>query len=140
VSSSDTVGFIRDLPHGLVDAFKATLQEAVDADLLLHVVDASNPHHPEQMAEVQRVLREIGADGIPQLLVFNKLDALESAQQPLQMQDEMDVDGVQVPRLFVSAHSGAGLPALRSELARRSGSVPAGMSLEAGAELHDAPG
>ena len=140
VSISDTVGFIRDLPHGLVDAFKATLQEAVDADLLLHVVDASNPHHPEQLAEVQRVLREIGADGIPQLLIFNKLDALESAQQPLQMQDEMDVDGVQVPRLFVSAHSGAGLPALRSELARRSGSVPAGMSLEAGAELHDAPG
>ena len=140
VSISDTVGFIRDLPHGLVDAFKATLQEAVDADLLLHVVDASNPHHPEQLAEVQRVLREIGADGIPQLLIFNKLDALESAQQPLQMQDEMDVDGVQVPRLFVSARSGTGLPALRSELARRSGSVPAGMSLEAGAELHDAPG
>jgi GTP-binding protein HflX len=140
VSISDTVGFIRDLPHGLVDAFKATLQEAVDADLLLHVVDASNPHHPEQLAEVQRVLREIGADGIPQLLIFNKLDALESAQQPLQMQDEMEVDGVQVPRLFVSAHSGTGLPALRSELARRSGSVPAGMSLEAGAELHDAPG
>ena len=140
VSISDTVGFIRDLPHGLVDAFKATLQEAVDADLLLHVVDASNPHHPEQLAEVQRVLREIGADGIPQLLVFNKLDALESAQQPLQMQDEMDVDGVQVPRLFVSAHNGTGLPALRSELARRSGSIPAGMSLEAGAELHDAPG
>jgi len=140
VSISDTVGFIRDLPHGLVDAFKATLQEAVDADLLLHVVDASNPHHPEQMAEVQRVLREIGAGDVPQLLVFNKLDALESAQQPLQMQDEMDVDGVQVPRLFVSARSGTGLPALRSELARRSGSVPAGMSLEAGAELHDAPG
>ena len=56
VSISDTVGFIRDLPHGLIDAFKATLQEAVDADLLLHVVDASNPHHPEQMAEVQSVL------------------------------------------------------------------------------------
>jgi GTP-binding protein HflX len=54
VSISDTVGFIRDLPHGLVDAFKATLQEAVDADLLLHVIDASNPHYPEQMAEVQR--------------------------------------------------------------------------------------
>ena len=60
-SLSDTVGFIRDLPHGLVDAFQATLQEAVDADLLLHVVDAANPHHPEQMAEVQRVLAEIGA-------------------------------------------------------------------------------
>ena len=62
MSISDTVGFIRALPHGLVDAFKATLQEAVDADLLLHVVDASNPHHPEQMDEVQQVLAEIGAD------------------------------------------------------------------------------
>lgn len=78
-SISDTVGFIRDLPHGLVDAFKATLQEAVDADLLLHVVDASNPHHPEQMAEVQRVLQEIGAGDVPQLLVFNKLDARKRA-------------------------------------------------------------
>ncbi|MBB1604397.1 GTPase HflX [Variovorax sp. UMC13] len=140
VSISDTVGFIRDLPHGLVDAFKATLQEAVDADLLLHVVDASNPHHPEQMAEVQRVLREIGAGEVPQLLVFNKLDALESAQQPLHLQDEMEVDGLQVARVFVSAHSGVGLPALRSELARRSGSVVDGMPLDAGAELHDAPG
>jgi GTP-binding protein HflX len=77
VSLSDTVGFIRDLPHGLIDAFQATLQEAVDADLLLHVVDAANPHHPEQIEEVQRVLHEIGADGVPQLLVFNKTDALE---------------------------------------------------------------
>ena len=137
-SISDTVGFIRDLPHGLVDAFKATLQEAVDADLLLHVVDASNPHHPEQMAEVQRVLQEIGAGDVPQLLVFNKLDALESAQQPLQMQDEMEVDGVRIPRIFVSAHSGAGLPALRAELASRSGVVAEAMPLDTGAELHDA--
>ena len=137
-SISDTVGFIRDLPHGLVDAFKATLQEAVDADLLLHVVDASNPPHPEQMAEVQRVLQESGAGDVPQLLVFNKLDALESAQQPLQMQDEMEVDGVRIPRIFVSAHSGAGLPALRAELASRSGVVTEAMPLDTGAELHDA--
>ena len=61
VSISVTVGFIRDLPHGLVDAFQATLQEAIDADLLLHVVDASNPGFPEQMAQVQKVLNEIGA-------------------------------------------------------------------------------
>jgi GTP-binding protein HflX len=74
VSLSDTVGFIRDLPHGLVEAFQATLQEAVDADLLLHVVDAANPNFPEQIAEVQRVLREIGAAEVPQVLVFNKLD------------------------------------------------------------------
>jgi len=139
VSISDTVGFIRALPHGLVDAFKATLQEAVDADLLLHVVDASNPHHPEQMAEVQSVLAEIGADNIPQLLVFNKLDALESGQLPLHLQDEIEVDGVQVPRIFVSAHTGQGVPALRAELASRSGSASAAaMTLDADAELHDA--
>lgn len=137
VSISDTVGFIRDLPHGLVDAFKATLQEAVDADLLLHVIDASNPHYPEQMAEVQSVLRDIGADGVPQLLVFNKLDALESAQHPLHLQDEMEIDGVQVPRIFLSARSGEGVPLLRAELARQSGSIADTMTPEADAELHD---
>jgi GTP-binding protein HflX len=136
VSISDTVGFIRDLPHGLVDAFKATLQEAVDADLLLHVIDASNPHYPEQMAEVQSVLRDIGAEAIPQLLVFNKLDALESAQHPLHLQDEMEIDGAQVPRIFLSARSGEGLPLLRTELARRSGSLDATMTPEADTELH----
>jgi GTP-binding protein HflX len=138
VSISDTVGFIRDLPHGLIDAFKATLQEAVDADLLLHVVDASNPHHPEQMAEVQAVLKEIGADTVPQLLVFNKLDALESAQLPLHLRDEIEVDGAQVPRIFLSAHTGEGLPALRTELAARSSPVAEGMPSEYDAELHDA--
>jgi len=137
VSISDTVGFIRDLPHGLVDAFKATLQEAVDADLLLHVVDASNPHFPEQMAEVQSVLRDIGADTVPQLLVFNKLDALETAQHPLHLQDEMEIDGVQVPRIFLSARSGEGVPLLRAELSRRSGSVGDTMTPEADTELHD---
>jgi GTP-binding protein HflX len=119
VSLSDTVGFIRDLPHGLIDAFQATLQEAVDADLLLHVVDASNPGFPEQMAEVQRVLREIGADGVPQVLVFNKVDALASEQRPLQQVDHFDVDGVSVPRVFVSARSGEGLSQLRTLLATR---------------------
>jgi GTP-binding protein HflX len=138
VSISDTVGFIRDLPHGLIDAFKATLQEAVDADLLLHVVDASNPHHPEQMAEVQAVLKEIGADSVPQLLVFNKLDALELAQRPLHLHDEIEVDGVQVPRMFLSAHSAEGLPALRAELARQSLSALEDMPLEGGAELPEA--
>jgi GTP-binding protein HflX len=138
VSISDTVGFIRDLPHGLVDAFKATLQEAVDADLLLHVVDASNPHYPEQMAEVQTVLREIGAEAVPQLLVFNKLDALESAQHPLHLQDEMEIEGVQVPRIFLSARSGEGVPLLRAELARQSSSIADTMTPEADTELHGA--
>jgi len=72
VSLSDTVGFIRDLPHGLVDAFQATLQEAIDADLLLHVVDAANPEFIEQIAQVQKVLVEIGAADVPQLLVLSK--------------------------------------------------------------------
>ncbi len=116
VSLSDTVGFIRDLPHGLVDAFRATLQEAVDADLLLHVVDAANPHFPEQILQVQKVLKEIGADGIPQLLVFNKIDALDSDHQPLKQEDEFEIDGVQIPRIFVSARDGAGLPLLRQRL------------------------
>lgn len=118
VSLSDTVGFIRDLPHGLVDAFSATLQEAVDADLLLHVVDASNPDYPEQIDQVQRVLHEIEADGIPQLLVFNKLDALDDAARPLQVCDTCEVAGRDVPRVFVSARSGEGLPALRAMLAQ----------------------
>ena len=119
VSISDTVGFIRELPHGLVDAFKATLQEAVDADLLLHVVDASNPHHPEQIAEVQQVLQDIGAGEVPQLLVFNKLDALDADHRPHVLADEMEIDGQRVPRIFLSAHSGEGLPALREVLAQR---------------------
>jgi GTP-binding protein HflX len=117
VSLSDTVGFIRDLPHGLIDAFQATLQEAVDADLLLHVVDASSPHAVEQMAEVQRVLAEIGAADIPQVLVFNKLDALDEAHRPAQLQDWFDVGGVRTPRLFLSAAGGEGLAALRQQLA-----------------------
>ncbi|AVS61510.1 GTPase HflX [Paracidovorax avenae] len=116
VSLSDTVGFIRDLPHGLIDAFQATLQEAVDADLLLHVVDASNPDFPEQIAEVEKVLGEIGAGEIPQVLVFNKLDAVPADQQPLAMQDTYEWDGRQLPKLFVSARTGQGLPELRSQL------------------------
>jgi GTP-binding protein HflX len=116
VSLSDTVGFIRDLPHGLVEAFQATLQEATEADLLLHVVDASNPDFPEQMAEVQKVLTEIGADNVPQLLVFNKLDGLQAERYPTQLQDHYEVDGQSLPRVFVSAKSGLGLDLLRSAL------------------------
>ena len=119
VSLSDTVGFIRDLPHGLVDAFQATLQEAVDADLLLHVVDASNSDFPEQMAQVERVLQEIGASDIPQILVFNKLDALPEERRPPVMVDQYEVRGQLLPRLFVSARSGEGLDELRRALAAR---------------------
>ncbi|MDP3356592.1 MAG: GTPase HflX [Polaromonas sp.] len=124
VSLSDTVGFIRDLPHGLVDAFAATLQEAADADLLIHVVDGANPDHLAQIEQVQRVLAEIGAADVPQILVFNKLDALEKSRWPLQLSDSFEVKdafsdtGKRVERVFVSAQTGEGLPLLRQLLAR----------------------
>ncbi len=117
VSLSDTVGFIRDLPHGLVAAFAATLQEAADADLLLHVVDASNTDFPEQIASVQSVLADIGAADVPQLLVFNKLDAVEPERRPLVLVDTMELDGASCTRIHLSAHTGEGLEALRVELA-----------------------
>ncbi|MCW5645353.1 MAG: GTPase HflX [Rhodoferax sp.] len=118
VSLSDTVGFIRNLPHGLIDAFEATLQEAVDADVLLHVVDASNPNHLEQMDEVARVLREIGAADIRQILVFNKLDAMEPERRPLAMQDWITFSDNPTERLFVSARTGEGMAELRARLAQ----------------------
>lgn len=116
-SLSDTVGFIRDLPHKLVEAFEATLQEAADADLLLHVVDAASPVLDEQMAEVQRVLQEIGADAVPQILVYNKLDNLAESRQPQALADVLERDGgLRVPRVFVSALRGTGLPELRRHI------------------------
>ncbi len=117
ISLSDTVGFIRDLPHGLIDAFQATLQEAVDADLLLHVVDFASPNHVEQMAEVQRVLGEIGAGDIPQVLVFNKLDVVADENRPTVLQDNYELDGILTPRVFLSAQRGEGLLMLRQMLA-----------------------
>jgi len=117
VSLSDTVGFIRDLPHGLVEAFEATLQEAVDADLLLHVVDGAHPGFPEQIAQVQKVLREIGAQDIPQLLVFNKLDQMAPGQRPAEGVDSYDLDGRMVPRVFVSALESTGMAQLRAKIA-----------------------
>jgi len=121
---SDTVGFIRDLPHKLVEAFRATLQEATEADLLLHVVDASSPQSQQQREEVERVLAEIGAQDLPQVLVYNKLDALHPL--PRTMHDWMPRgDGTLVPRVFVSAAVGTGLDRLRELIA----SVAAGKAL-----------
>ena len=134
VSLSDTVGFIRDLPHGLVDAFQATLQEAIDADLLMHVVDAANPQYIEQIEQVQKVLVEIGAHDIPQLLVFNKIDALGPEQQPLQMEDSFEIDGLQTPRIFVSAKNLKGLDLLRQKI---SATVTAAAQEGPGATSHD---
>jgi GTP-binding protein HflX len=108
---SDTVGFIRDLPHGLVAAFRATLEETVHADLLLHVVDSASPVRVEQAAEVDKVLAEIGAGDIPQIQVWNKVDA-----SGLETGVERDEYG-RIRRVFVSARSGAGLAELRGAVA-----------------------
>jgi GTPase len=138
VSLSDTVGFIRDLPHGLIDAFQATLHEAADADLLLHVVDAANPNHPEQIAEVQRVLHEIGAADVPQVLVFNKTDVLDPSRQPLHPSDVFELEGIPVPRLFVSGRTSDGLPALRRQLVEElSQRDPERVAARDKPELHD---
>jgi GTP-binding protein HflX len=123
---SDTVGFIRDLPHKLVEAFRATLQEAADADLLLHVVDAASPMADEQMAEVDRVLEEIGAERIPQILVYNKLDLIAPEAKPRVAMDAIErTPGVATPRVFVSARDGQGLDVLRRCIGER---VAAGLN------------
>ena len=104
---SDTVGFIRELPHQLVAAFRATLEETIHADLLLHVVDAASPVRMEQIEQVNLVLKENGADGIPQILVWNKIDM--AGVEPALERDEYD----KIRRVFVSAQTGAGLDLLR---------------------------
>ena len=107
---SDTVGFIRELPHSLIEAFKATLEETVRADLLLHVVDVASPQRSEQIAQVNAVLAEIGAADIPQIMVFNKIDA--AGLEPSVERDARD----NIRRVSVSARSGLGLPELRGAM------------------------
>jgi GTP-binding protein HflX len=107
---SDTVGFIRHLPHSLVAAFRSTLEETIQADLLMHVVDASNPMRDDQIAEVNKVLAEIDAADIPQVLIFNKIDLLDVPSGV-----ERDEYG-RITRVFLSAKSGAGLEGLRLAL------------------------
>ena len=114
---SDTVGFVRELPHQLVAAFRATLEETIHADLLLHVVDGSSPVRMEQIEQVNDVLREIGADHIPQILVWNKIDAADL--QPGVERDEYD----KISRVFISARSGAGLDLLRDAIVEAAGSA-----------------
>lgn len=108
---SDTVGFIRDLPHTLVEAFHATLEETAQADLLLHVVDASSDDRDQQIEAVDRVLAEIGADNVPQIVVWNKIDATQGAPGV-----DRDAYG-RIHRVRVSARTGAGLDLLRDALA-----------------------
>jgi GTP-binding protein HflX len=113
---SDTVGFVRELPHQLVAAFRATLEETIHADLLLHVVDGASPVRMEQIEQVNEVLREIGADHIPQILVWNKIDA--AGLEPGIERDEYG----KISRVFISARSGAGLDLLRDAIAEAAGS------------------
>jgi GTP-binding protein HflX len=108
---SDTVGFVRELPHGLVAAFRATLEETVHADLLLHVVDSASPVREQQAAEVDKVLAEIDAADVPQILVWNKADV--SGLAPGVERDEYG----RIRRVFVSARTGAGLADLRGAIA-----------------------
>lgn len=107
---SDTVGFIRELPHQLVAAFRATLEETIHADLLIHVVDAASSVRMAQIEQVNLVLKEIGADHIPQILVWNKIDV--SGLEPVLERDEYD----KIHRIFVSSLTGAGLDLLRNAI------------------------
>ena len=110
---SDTVGFIRDLPHDLVAAFRATLATAAEADLLLHVIDASHPSRDEQAAAVNAVLEEIGAEHVPQIQVMNKIDAADLAAGI-----ERDQSGI-ISRVRLSALTGVGCGELRAALGER---------------------
>lgn len=108
---SDTVGFVRELPHQLVAAFRATLEETIHADLLLHVVDAASPTRRDQIEQVNLVLKEIGADDVPQLMVLNKIDL--AGLNPGMERDEYG----KIQRVLVSAHTGAGMDLLRQAVA-----------------------
>ncbi|CJK88723.1 GTPase [Streptococcus pneumoniae] len=109
---ADTVGFIRHLPHKLVESFRATLEESSNADLLLHVIDAHEPERDQQIEQVLAVLGEIGANELPMLEVYNKLDLLEGIEPQIQR----DADG-KPQRVWVSARDGLGLDLLRQAVA-----------------------
>lgn len=138
---ADTVGFVRDLPHDLVAAFRSTLSEAREADLLLHVIDAADPLRDERIAQVEAVLEEVGAGDIPQLLVYNKIDRIEGvaprhdlALQPMADGETRDrefreggpldsrgLEDVARERVWLSARDGRGLDLLRAALVARLG-------------------
>jgi GTPase len=108
---TDTVGFVRHLPHQLVDAFRSTLEEVADADLILHVVDGSDADPRSQLAAVREVLAEVGAGNVPELVVINKADSA----------DLIELEGLQLAErqsVVVSAHTGAGIDKLEAEIER----------------------
>jgi GTP-binding protein HflX len=110
VALADTVGFVRDLPHELVAAFRSTLQEAREADLLLHVIDAADPERAERIQQVNEVLESVGASGLPQIAVYNKIDRTGEAPRA-----ETDAEG-RIDRIWLSAHSGQGVELLLAAL------------------------
>src|SRR5690606_5431175 len=137
---ADTVGFVRDLPHELVAAFRSTLSEARDADLLLHVIDAADPLREERIAQVDAVLAEVGAGDLPQLRVYNKIDRLGTpdagadgetaagegvparAIEPRHDRPDGDhADAMTRERVWISARDGLGLDLLRNAIAGRLG-------------------
>jgi len=120
---ADTVGFVRDLPHELVAAFRSTLMEARDADLLLHVVDASDPDRERHVAQVDEVLAGIGAGGIPQLRIYNKIDRLGRAPEQARGADGRPA------ALWLSAQTGLGIAALRDSLREIFGETALGMTV-----------
>jgi len=117
---ADTVGFVRDLPHDLVAAFRSTLSEAREADFLLHLVDAADPHREERIAQVDEVLTAIGAGDLPQLLVFNKIDRIDGAEVRHDGQDGIP-DNARRERVWISARDNVGLPLLQAVLGKRLG-------------------
>ena len=129
---SDTVGFIRELPTTLVAAFRATLEETIHADLLLHVVDAASPARLEQIEEVNAVLKEIGADGVPQILIWNKIDASVSEGSARYTAGLERDEYAKISRLFLSAKSRDGLPFLRQALTESVAGFKRGYQTDAG--------
>jgi GTP-binding protein HflX len=119
---TDTVGFIRELPHQLVAAFKSTLEESADADLLLHVIDGASPARAAQMAEVERILDEIGAGAVPRIAVYNKID-----RAGLPAQVTRDPCGT-IAAVFLSALTGDGIGLLREAIAERAGDPSQGQN------------
>ncbi|WP_101925409.1 MULTISPECIES: ribosome rescue GTPase HflX [Luteimonas] len=121
VVMADTVGFVRDLPHELVAAFRSTLSEAREADLLLHVIDAADPLRNERIEQVDKVLGEIGAGDLPQLLVFNKIDRIDGALPRYDEDPDNTADDVKRESVWISARDGLGLDLLSQALAKRLG-------------------
>ncbi|NYI19266.1 GTP-binding protein HflX [Xanthomonas arboricola] len=115
---ADTVGFVRDLPHELVAAFRSTLSEAREADLLLHIVDAADPLREERILQVDEVLHAVGAGDLPQLLVFNKIDRIDGAEVRHDAQDGIP-DPARRERVWISARDGRGLEELQHALGQR---------------------